>query len=66
MLFKSRYMLLRLLVKRNVFLGSDLMYSFAPRSVYCSAWRIFRYTGDLASMLVCEGLLNTQLLLRSA
>ena len=58
MWFDNRYMLLRVSVKINVFVESDLMCSFAT-SIACNyAYKIIGYLGNLAAMLVCEGPLN--------
>ena len=52
-------MLLRLSVKINLHVESDLTCSTARSKAYNSARRIFGYPGGLTTMLVCERPLNT-------
>jgi hypothetical protein len=58
MWFDSRYILLRMLVKINVFVESDLVCCIAKSSAQSYAYKIFGYLSNLEAMLVCEGLLN--------
>lgn len=59
---RSRYMLLRLFVKLNVYVVRDFVCSMDRRSVYNLACRIHGYLGNRVAMLLCAGLLKTSTL----
>ena len=53
MWFSSRYMLLRVSVKINVFVERDFVFSIAKSSAQNYARKTFRYLDNLEAMLVC-------------